>query len=99
MSDNMINVDPRERLLFAQKLVNFETDMKAAIKSLKDRLNDAAGQLEDPGSKHYIAESRILVEELEALFDGSITDVGNTHKGKAQAQIQLMDDFAGKMSR
>ena len=99
MSDNMVNVDPQERLKFAQKLVDFETDMKAAIQSLKNRLDQAAGQLEDPGSKYYLAEANILVEELEALFNGSISDVGNTHKGKAQAQIQLMDDFTGKMNR
>ena len=99
MSNNIINVDPYEREKFGKKLVDFEEMMKAAVLSVEKRLDEADGHLQDPGSKFYIAEGRNLVEELKALLDGGISDAGNGHAGKAREQIQLMEDFSGKMHR
>lgn len=99
MPDNMINVDPRERLKFGEKLIAFEEQMKAAAQSVRNRLNEAEGHLQDPGSKFYIAEGINLVDSIEALLDGGITEAGAVHKGKALDQIRLMEEFAGKLDK
>ncbi len=99
MSDNVINVNPQERLKFAEKMIAFETDMKAAVKSMKGRLNTAEGHLQDPGSKHYIAEGKLLIEAIEKQLNGTVSESGAEQKGKALDQIKLMDAFAGKMGK
>lgn len=97
MADNLINVDPQARLAFGEKLNEFEANMKAVVASMKSRLDTAAGVLADPGSQHYIAEGKNLVEELEKLLDGSLSECGTAQKSKAQAQLDLMESFAGKL--
>ncbi len=99
MSDNTINVNPHERQKFAKKLIAFEEDMKNALQSMKNRLETASGLLTDAGSQFYIAEGRNLVEELEQLMNGNLSDTGAKHLGKALAQQELMDSFAGKMTQ
>ena len=94
MADDKINVDPQQRLAFAKKLLSFEEQMKTTVQQLKTRLETASGHLQDPGSAHYIAEGLNLVDELEKLLDGGITQIGTEQAGKATAQIQLMDSFA-----
>ena len=94
MADDKINVDPGQRLKFARSLISYEEEMKAAVLAIKERLNTASGHLQDPGSVHYIAEGLNLVEELESLLDGGITQIGTEHAGKAMTQIQLMESFA-----
>ena len=97
MPDNTINVDPYERLKFAEKLITFEEDMKIAVQSIKSRLDTASGVLQDPGSQFFISEGNNLVESLEKLLSGSLSESGAEQKGKALKQIELMEGFAGKM--
>lgn len=99
MPDDKINVDPQQRLKFAKSLLSFEEDMKNAVQSLKTRLQTASGHLQDPGSAHYIAEGLNLVDELEGLLDGGITQVGTEQAGKAATQIQLMESFAAGVNQ
>ena len=99
MSDNMINVNPHERQKFAQKLIDFEEDMKNVLQSMKNRLDTASGLLRDEGSQFYIAEANNMVEELEQLMNGSLSDIGGEHLGKALKQQELKDRFAGQMGK
>ena len=68
MPNDIINVDPYERLKFGEKLIAFEEDMKETVNSVKTRLVKASGHLQDPGSKHCISESLTLVDELLACL-------------------------------
>ncbi len=99
MPDDMINVDPKERLEFSKKLVNYETYLKAAVVRIKTRLETASGHLQDPGSVHYIAEGMNLVAELEALLDGGMTQIGTEQAVKAKKQIELMESFGAGVDK
>ena len=99
MPNDMIHVDPYERLKFGDKFISFEEEMKATVKSIKNRLAEASGHLQDPGSKHCIDEGTNLVDELLALLDGGISETGAGHKAKALQQIQLMEEFGSQMKR
>ena len=97
MPNDLIHVDPYYRKTMGEKLIAYEAEMKRALQSLKNRLSEAAGHLQDPGSKHYIAEAQNMVEELEKLMDGGITECGTMHKTKALQQIALMEQFTSNM--
>ena len=97
MPNDLINVDPYMRRKVGQSLIDYEADMKNILQSLKNRLLTASGFLYDPGSKHYIAEALNMVEEIEKLMDGGMTDCGTEHRNKAQMQIALMEQFGSAM--
>ena len=99
MPSDLIHVDPYQRKKFGEALVDYETNMKNVVLSLKNRLSEAEGILKDPGSKHYIAETRNLVEALEKLLDGGITECGTGHVTKAQQQIALLENFGSNMNK
>ena len=93
MSSDLIHVDPYQRKKIGEALVDYETNMKNVVISLKNRLSEAEGILKDPGSKYYIAEARNMAEALEKLLDGGITECGTTHVTKALQQIDLLENF------
>ena len=97
MPNDLINVDPYYRKKVGESLISYEEKMKNVVQSLKNRLSEASGHLQDPGSKHYIAEAQNLVEALEKILDGGITECGTNHKNKALQQIALMEQFGSSM--
>ncbi len=99
MAENLINVDPQARQAFGDKLNDFETNMKSVLASMKSRLDTASDVLADPGSQFYITEGKNLVEELEKLLDGSLSECGTSQKIKGKAQQELMDNFRNKMRK
>ena len=93
MSEGMINLNTEELRNFGSKLISIEEDMKTICISMKKHVTDAGGQLMDENNKFLFEEVHNMIEELEKLLDGGISEIGQSQISKADAINNALEEM------